>query len=240
MIGQLFCFPYAGAGAGVYGRWRRSLPDVDLRPVELPGHGRRLDEPLIDDMPALACLLAEEMRPQIREPFALFGHSLGALLALEVAHALRGSSTRPCEPALLLASGTAAPGRRDDRDLAGEKSDQELVEHLRRYGGTSEALLAEHELMQLTLPVLRADFRMCGRYRQRPRPPLGCAIHVLGGRDDTATVEQLEAWGEECLGGSSLTLFDGGHFFLFQHEAAVLGLIRGHLLAAMPPRAAVA
>lgn len=238
MIHQIFCLPHAGASAAPYGRWRRLLPGIDLRPVELPGHGRRLDEPLIDDMQTLAAQLAEELQGVLRPPYALFGHSLGALLAFETAHVLRERGFTA--PSALFASGTAAPGRRDDREFASEKSDAELIDHLRRYQGTSEAVLAESELMRLTLPVLRADFRMCGRYRHRPRRPLGCPIHVLGGRDDTATAEQLEAWGEESSGGFSRTMFDGGHFFLFRHETAVVELVR-RLLTSLPrPCAAVA
>lgn len=238
MIRQLFCFPHAGASAAPYGRWRRLLPGVDLRPVELPGHGRRLDEPLLDDMPALAAQLVEELRGILRPPYALFGHSLGALLAFEVAHLLRESGSPA--PSALFASGTAAPGRRDDREFSGDKSDAELIEHLRRYQGTSDAVLAESELMRLTLPVLRADFRMCGRYRHRSRPPLDCPIHVLAGRDDTATTEQLEAWAEESVTGFSRTMFDGGHFFLFRHEADVVGLVCRLLSGPALPRAAVA
>ena len=234
---RLFCLPYAGASAALFSRWRRQLPGLELRPVELPGRGRRFAEPLQDDMPSLARQLARELRAEAQDPYALFGHSLGALLAFEVAHALR--ELRCPAPQALFASGTAAPGRRDDRELAGEKSDAELIDHLRRLDGTAEAVLAEPELMRLTLPLLRTDFRMCGRYRHRPRPALACPIHVLAGRGDTATIEQLLAWGEESGPGFTLSLFDGGHFFLFRQQAAVIGLIRDRLPAArLPLRAA--
>jgi surfactin synthase thioesterase subunit len=238
LIPQLFCLPYAGASASVYGRWRRMLPGVDLHPVELPGRGRRFAEPLQDDMSSRARQLAEELSGGISGPYALFGHSLGALLAFEVAHALR-ERRRPA-PEALFASGTAAPGRRDDREFAGEKSDAELVDHLRRLDGTAEAVFAEPDLMRLTLPVLRADFRMCGRYRYRRRPLLACPIHVLAGRDDTATIEQLLAWGDESGPGFTLSLFDGGHFFLFEHQAAVIGEIRSRLRYVQRPLRAVA
>ena len=238
MIPQLFCLPYAGASASIYGRWRRMLPDLDLRPVELPGRGRRFAEALQDDMPSLAHQLAEELSAEIGGPYALFGHSLGALLAFELAHALR--ELRCPAPEALFASGTAAPGRRDDREFIGEKSDAELVDHLRRLDGTADAVFAEPDLMRLTLPVLRADFRMCGRYRYRRRPLLACPIHVLAGRDDTATIEQLLAWGDESGPGFTLSLFDGGHFFLFQQQGAVLGEIRSRLRRVQQPLRAAA
>lgn len=236
---RLFCLPYSGASATVYGRWYRNLDDViEIRPVELPGRGRRFDEPLQDDLIGLAGRLADEIRGEMSAPYALFGHSLGAVLAFEVARALRECSGPV--PVALFASGTAAPSRRDDSGLAGEKSDAELIERLRRFKGTPEEVIANDELMRLTLPVLRADFRMLGRYKYRRGPQLDCPIHALGGRDDTATLDQLLAWRDESAPGFSLSLFDGGHFFINEHQDAVLDLLRNRLQAAAPLRYVVA
>lgn len=221
----------------MYGKWRRRLSNaIDIRPIELPGRGTRFGEPLQDDMPPLANQLARETRSTLTAPYALFGHSLGALLAFEIAHALRG---RHCPaPIALVVSGTAAPSRRNDDRFAKEMSDAELLEQLRGFNGTPEAVIADAELMRLMLPVLRADFRMCGRYRYRRRAPLDCAIHVLGGRGDTATSDQLLTWCEEGEPGGSLTLFDGGHFFIHEQEAAVLSLLRDRLQIEPQRRAA--
>ncbi|PTT94383.1 thioesterase, partial [Pseudomonas sp. HMWF005] len=161
----LLCLPYSGASAMVYSRWRRQLPSwLHLQPVELPGRGARFDEPLQIDMRALARQLAREQKPGLHTPYALFGHSLGALLACEMAHAFRELGAP--EPVALFASGTAAPTMRSDYDrgFAEARSDDELIEQLRTFQGTSEEVLANKELMSLTLPVLRADFMMCGRF----------------------------------------------------------------------------
>lgn len=226
---RLFCLPYSGASAAVYGRWRPALGGgVDVRPVEIPGRGRRFAEAFAEDIGDLAGRLAREIWGELGTEHALFGHSLGALLAFEMAHALRELGAPP--PAALLVSGTEAPERRDDRRFAGLTSDADLIGRLRDLAGTPDEVLENEELMRLTLPVLRADFAMCGRYRHRPRRPLDCPIVVLAGRQDEPTVEQLDAWRQEGTGPFSLTLFDGGHFFLRDREPEVLRLIRAALL----------
>ncbi|MGZ0785145.1 thioesterase II family protein [Pseudomonas saponiphila] len=227
---NLLCLPYSGASAMVYSRWRRQLPSwLHLQPVELPGRGSRYAEPLHTDLRELARQLAQELRPTLNSPYALFGHSLGALLACELAHALRALGCP--EPLALFASGTAAPTLRSeyDRGFAEPKTDAQLIEQLRTLNGTSEEVLANQELMSLTLPILRADFLLCGGYRPLQRPLLNCPVHVLGGKADRATSEQLIGWSKETHGSFSVDMLAGGHFFIHEHEARVLSLIKGHL-----------
>ena len=228
---NLLCLPYSGASAMVYSRWRRKLPAwLQVRPVELPGRGARLAEPLHTDMQGLARQLANEQRLAASTPYALLGHSLGALLAFELAHELQALGCPP--PLALFACGTAAPTRREGYDGANwrePRSDAELIDELRELQGTPEDVLANQELMSLTLPVLRADFLLCGRYAYRERAPLRCPLHVLGGTDDRATEEQLLAWGRESLGEFSLERFPGGHFFIHEHEDRVLATLTAAL-----------
>ena len=226
----LLCLPYSGASAMVYSRWRRKLPEwLQLQPVELPGRGARFDEPLHTDMRALAMQLARELRPTLKAPYALFGHSLGALMACELAHAFRALGCP--EPVALFASGTAAPSMRADYDrgFAEPKTDAELIEQMRTLNGTSEEVLANEELMSLTLPVLRADFLLCGRFQPVQRPLLKCPVHVLGGKADKATTEQLIGWSKETQGSFSVDMLAGGHFFIHEHEAKVLRVIKDQL-----------
>jgi len=226
----LLCLPYSGASAMVYSRWRRQLPSwMQLQPVELPGRGARYDEPLQIDMRALARQLARELKPTLQTPYALFGHSLGALLACELAHAFRDLGVP--EAVALFASGTAAPSMRSDYDrgFAEARSDEELIDQLRTFQGTSEEVLANQELMSLTLPVLRADFMMCGRFTPVERPLLNCPVHVLGGKEDRATTEQLIGWSKETLGSFSVDMMTGGHFFIHEHEARVIRTLKSHL-----------
>ena len=226
----LLGLPYSGASAMVYSRWRRKLPQwLTLLPVELPGRGARFGEPLHTDMRRLALQLAQEQIATLKTPYALFGHSLGALLACEMAHALRSLGCP--ESVALFASGTAAPTMRADYDrgFAKPKTDAELIEQLRTLNGTSEEVLANEELMSLTLPVLRADFLLCGRFEPQQRPLLNCPVHVLGGKADRATTEQLIGWSKETRGSFSLDMLSGGHFFIHEHEAKVLRVIKDQL-----------
>ncbi|MBK5414387.1 alpha/beta fold hydrolase [Pseudomonas sp. TH31] len=226
----LLCLPYSGASAMVYSRWRRKLPQwLQLQPVELPGRGARFDEPLHTDMRGLAMQLAKELRLTLKTPYALFGHSLGALMACELAHALRALGCP--EPVALFASGTAAPTLRADYDrgFAEPKTDAELIDQLRTLNGTSEEVLANEELMSLTLPILRADFLLCGRFQPIQRPLLKCPVHVLGGKADKATTEQLIGWSKETHGSFSVDMLAGGHFFIHEHEPKVLRVIKDHL-----------
>ncbi|MBA6130704.1 MULTISPECIES: alpha/beta fold hydrolase [Pseudomonas] len=228
---NLLCLPYSGASAMVYSRWRRKLPSwVQVRPVELPGRGARMAEPLHTDMQALARQLASEQRLAANAPYALLGHSLGALLAFELAHELQALGCPA--PLALFACGTAAPTRREDYDgrhWREPKTDAELISELRELQGTPEEVLANAELMSLTLPTLRADFLLCGTYAYRQRPALSCPLHVLAGTDDRANDEQLRAWGKETHGEFSLQMFPGGHFFIHEHEDRVLDALTASL-----------
>ncbi|MHC8306629.1 thioesterase II family protein [Pseudomonas sp. PB3P13] len=226
----LLCLPYSGASAMVYSRWRRKVPEwLNVQPVELPGRGARFGEPLHTDMRRLAMQLAQEQKATLNAPYALFGHSLGALLACEMAHAFR--SLGCSEPVALFASGTAAPTMRTDYDqgFANPKTDAELIEQLRTLNGTREEVLANEELMNLTLPILRADFLLCGRFEPTRRPLLKCPVHVLGGKADRATTEQLIGWSRETHGSFSVDMLAGGHFFIHEHEAKVLRVIKDQL-----------
>ncbi|AUA32694.1 thioesterase [Pseudomonas sp. SGAir0191] len=228
---NLLCLPYSGASAMVYSRWRRALPAwLQVRPVELPGRGARMAEALHTDMQGLARQLAQEQRLATSTPYALLGHSLGALLAFELAHELQALGCPP--PLALFACGTAAPTRREDYDgqrWREPKSDTELIDELRELQGTPEQVLANDELMSLTLPILRADFLLCGTYAYRQRPALGCPLHVLGGEEDRASREQLQAWQHETQRTFSLQMFPGGHFFIHDHEPGVLAALTSAL-----------
>ena len=226
---SLLCLPYSGASASVYGRWRRTLPSwIRVQPVELPGRGRRLDEPLQTDMGALVRQLANEL--QVQAPYVLLGHSLGALLAFELAHALR--AVGHVEPQALVVCGSAAPTRREDYSGPSwrePRGDARLMDDLRRLGGTPEAVLADAELMRMALPVLRADFLLCGHYRYGHLHPLTCPIRAFAGADDRPSADQLEAWRRETTGPFERTYLPGGHFFIHTQESAFLDALAGYL-----------
>jgi surfactin synthase thioesterase subunit len=160
---------------------------------------------------------------------------MGSLLAFELACALRAQGLPA--PRALVVSGGSAPAQRDYLRFRNPLDDEQLVAELRSLQGTPSAVLQHAELMQLTLPILRADFLLCGRYRSQPTAPLDCPLHVFAGVTDRATLEQLQGWSVHTAAGFSLDMFPGGHFFIHEHESAVLERLAACLSASMPARA---
>ncbi|MES2249459.1 MAG: alpha/beta fold hydrolase [Pseudomonadota bacterium] len=225
----LLCLPCAGASASMYLRWRRFLPPwVRIVPVELPGRGARMGETCVEDFDAMVARICAEHADAMRGDFALFGHSMGALLVHGVARRLQ-SLRRPL-PCALLVSGCAAPSRRDPGRFDGGEDDASLIAELRKQGGTPEEVFASEELMRITLDTLRADRRVCRSHvHVAAWPPLPLPIHAFAGRQDDIEVPAMAAWSEETGGAFTLDWFEGGHFFLRQHEAAFLAALARRL-----------
>lgn len=220
----LFSLPCAGASAAMYLRWRRRLPSwVWMQPIELPGRGGRLHETPEKTFDALTARLCDELEMNPSQRYALFGHSMGALLAYRVAHCLR-ARMRPL-PVALLVSACAAPSQQDWKRYADKDSDASLIAELRKQDGTPEEVFENPELLSMTLGLLGADYRLCASFRYQELPPLSLPIHVFGGRADEIHVPRLEAWQLESAVNFSLDWFDGGHFFLRQHEEAFLSVL---------------
>jgi medium-chain acyl-[acyl-carrier-protein] hydrolase len=183
--------------------------------------------------------LAEALRPQLDRPFAFFGHSLGALVAFELARRLERDGGPV--PVRLLVSGCAAPQvPRDGRPLH-VLPEAEFRSELRGLNGTPAAVLENEELMELLLPTLRADFALCETYTFIPGPPLTCPINAWGGlNDDAVSRQSLDAWQEQTTGSFRLHLLPGDHFFLHTSRPKLLQMVaedlRGTVAGATPGR----
>lgn len=229
----LYCFAHAGGSATSYVRWKRQLPAwLTLEPVELPGHGSRIGEPLETQLPRMVEAAQAWLLPRLRTPFALFGHSMGSAVAFELACRLR--ETAAPEPLVLFASGADAPSRRDHARYAQLTSDHDLRAELARLDGTPDAALASEELMEFALPVLRADFQACAGYRCPVGRRIGSPIHVFGGTEDSTTAATLEAWGEHTTATHTVEMFSGGHFFIREHEPELLRRIVARITSLLP------
>jgi surfactin synthase thioesterase subunit len=230
---RLLCLPCAGASATMYLRWCRQLPEwIELLPLELPGRGSRLGEPFVEDFGALVVQLCHEHESAMQGAYALFGHSMGALLAYGIAQQLQAEG-RPL-PLALFVSGSPAPSRRDAGRFTRKDDHAGLVADLRSQGGTPEAVFDSPELLRMTLDTLGADYRVCESFVRRPLPPLAMPVHAFGGRHDDIAAERIAAWRHETQGSCSVSWFDGGHFFIRQQEAMVLRAITRELT---PPAA---
>ena len=210
---RLFCFPYAGGAAVAFRDWPPLLgPSVEMCAVELPGHGTRLREPLVSRLESWVEPLASALEPWLDREFAFFGHSLGALLAFEVALRVGATGRRPSG---LCVSASAAPHMVAPGDPTSTLPRPAFIEKLRRLGGTPPAVLAHPELMTIMEPMLRADFAAFENYRCRPGAQLDCPIAAFGGlRDPIVKRDRLEGWREHTRAGFSLEMFPGDHFFV--------------------------
>jgi len=224
----LFCLPFAGGAAGAFRDWRGALPaGVELCPIHLPGRESRFSEPAIGDIDALMDPLVEGVAPHAGGPYALFGHSMGGLIAFELADRLRRLG-RP--PAWFFASGARAPHVPQAPPRRHVLSDEELLVEVRNLNGTPPELLAEPELMSLMLPTLRSDFQLVETYRYRPREPLACPVVALGGGDDPdVSLDELTAWREHAAGRFEFHVFAGDHFFIDTCRDELLAMLSERL-----------
>jgi medium-chain acyl-[acyl-carrier-protein] hydrolase len=225
----LFCFPYAGGSAAVFRTWPKALTAVDVRAVQLPGRGGRLREAPHTRVRDLAVAAVDGLGPHFGQPFALFGHSFGALVAFEMARELRRRGGP--QPFHLFISARRGPRRPDPvPPMHGLPEEQFLAEVRARYGGIPDAILQEPELLALLLPALRADLEAVETYSYEPEAPLDIPISVFGGLDDPwAKLDDLESWRTETAGPFCLTRFPGGHFYFDQAPAPLLEELGGQL-----------
>ncbi|MFF2012625.1 thioesterase II family protein [Streptomyces sp. NPDC058195] len=233
---RLFCLPYAGGGASAYRAWPGLAPaHVRVHPLELPGRGTRWGETPVGGMPLMTEMLADALAGHLDRPYALFGHSMGALIAFELTRALRARGLP--QPAHLFVSGSDAPDLPRGRRPIHAAPDAEVLEELRFLGGTPSELLEDPALMKLVLPALRADFSLLETYRYHAQPPLAVPLTVFGGDADPLVASgQLHRWLRQTSAASRLVVLPGEHFFLHSAVADVLAEVAGDLasLGALP------
>ena len=208
------CFPHAGAGAAGYlGLSRLLPPGIALRVAQLPGREGRFREPPYRDARALARAMLPAVEALADRPIVLFGHSLGAIVAYELAREMRGGGLPA--PAHLYVSGRQAPHVGLRGRATWDLTDDALIEALRELGGTPETVLGDQELFGLIAPALRADLEMNERYEHTPGDPLTTAITAFAAdRDPRATPGEVAAWADHTTSRFAFVEVDGDHFAL--------------------------
>jgi medium-chain acyl-[acyl-carrier-protein] hydrolase len=227
---RLFCFPYAGGTAAVFRNWPRYLPsEIEVCAIQYPGRGSRLAEPLSEDVVDVMNRIYEDLQPFFQKPFAFFGHSMGALVSYEFARRLqREKQARPFE---LFVSGCTGPHVRSIDEPTYNLPEPEFIAELRRLQGTPAEVLENAELMQLMMPIIRADFKASQTYKYNPGPPLECPIRAFGGlKDEMAPREKVEAWSEHTTGSFRAQMLPGDHFFLNSSQSLLTRIVAQELL----------
>jgi len=226
----LFCFPYAGGSASVFNKWKPYLhPSVELKPVELAGRGKRMSEPFYGSVPEMIDDVFLRIRNDIvNAPYALFGHSMGAMIAYELVHTIKEHRLPP--PLHVFFSGRAAPQTRIYEKNYLLMTNEEFKKEIMGLGGTPPEFFEHPELMELFLPLLKNDFHLAEtEIRGSEIVPLDGAITVLLGKEDDLTAEHCVGWKHHTGRLCTMYHFAGGHFFLHGEMEQIVKIINNTL-----------
>ena len=230
---RLFCFPYAGGSSAIFYGWNNYIsPAVEMCSVQLPGREGRLTMPPYTSMRPLVQAVGNAILPFLDKPYVLFGHSLGGLIAFELARYLYDLGVP--RPLSLLVSAAEAPHVSGAPDRLHTLPDDELIGQLSLLQGTPQEILQHPEVMQLLLPTIRADLQVFETYTYRAGPPLPCPITVFGGLDDKRVERPgLENWHHHTARVCSLTMLPGDHFFIHSARRALVERVGYYAEAAL-------
>lgn len=228
---KLFCLPYAGGSATIYRKWKEHLhPQIECVPIELAGRGLRFSEPLYTSWHQAIEDLFDRVKPYLDgSPVALFGYSMGSMLAFELAHKVKDWTGR--DPQHVFLAARSAPDRQRKRRSIHHLPDAEFLDEVMKMGGTPDEIKKHKDLLHLFLPILRADFTIIETYECFPKETkLNCNFTVLGGAKDNIHNEDLMAWNAYTDGHTSLYQLDGDHFFIHHNMDQMIHLIHQKIL----------
>lgn len=231
-VARLVCFPWAGGGSIHYARWGNIIGLIEVYAVRLPGRESRVKEPFHQSMQQVVEEVVTVLLPVLKEkPFALFGHSFGAMSCFAFAESLK--RTYGIEPIHVFLSGASAPysETRINAPSRSGLSDEEFLHWMSTIGGTPPELLANPEVMKLFLPPLKADLHVVENYRcPRPEKPfLSCPVSCFDGTQDMP--HDLKAWKDMTSGDFTIQMLPGAHFYLKEaaNEKIILDHVTKHL-----------
>lgn len=227
----VYCFPFAGGAQYCYRDLAAFVPaPVRLVTLEPPGRGKRTSEPLLTDLNAVARdAHSQIMRCPPTDPYALFGHSMGAYVAYLVLALLMRDETVP-PPAQVFVSGRGGPSAPRSEKPWNNAPRNEFVKKLSELGGASAFILEDPAMMEYFEPIIRADVRAVEAHVHEPTGPFDVPFTVMIGRADNTTKQEALAWQAESVEPIRLLQYNGGHFFIFDHGAAIGGLFAEALI----------
>lgn len=228
---KLFCLPYAGGSSVAYYKWKHLLKhDIKLEPVELKGRGSRYNEELYSDFEEAVNDIYMNIKDKIIEDeYAIFGHSMGSLLAFELCHKIIENNGKI--PKHIFFSGYKAPHCQRKKRILHKLPDAEFMNEVIKLGGTPIEVIENKELYNLVIPILRSDFKMLETYKYIERnKAIECDITILNGREDKLTSDELNEWKRHSSKNTNIITFEGDHFFINKNVNKIINLIETTLL----------
>lgn len=237
-VARIVCYPHAGGSASFFHPLATAVDeDLDVVAIQYPGRQDRLRERCLESIHELADNVLTATSHLFDRPVVFFGHSMGALVAFELA--LRLERSRPREDLGLVVSGRRAPSTYRPAGVDTD-DDEAMVREIRSLGGTDERLLDRDNGLDLILPAIRGDYRAVESYRPSDPATLRCPIDVLtGDADSKTTLEEARAWGAHTSSRCDVRVYSGGHFFLAEHQASIVELVSRAAREASAPRASM-
>jgi len=222
---RLFCFHYGGGSGVSFYPWIGKIPNfVELMVVELPGRGNNMSQPLLTDVHDITIFLVEEIKYYLDKPFVFFGHSVGSLISFELTKAMKGQNL-PL-PVHLILSGSMAPHTLHKRQHICHLDDEAFSKELKIYNGIPQEVQNESSLMDIFLPIIRADMSIIENYKYSPSKPLECDITTITGNDDlTVSREDAKAWGHYTGLSYNHCTLNGDHFFIKTALQEVINIV---------------
>jgi surfactin synthase thioesterase subunit len=227
---DLFCFPYAGSGASIFYSWANHLnPKINIYGFQAPGKEDRISEDLIIDLNILIQNAVQELKQIINKPFVLFGHSMGSVLAFEIAKSLESENITP---KLVILSGRPPPKFGLRMNPISHLGDKELITELYKLEGTDTRILENDELMELLLPIIRADFRISEAYQSSASLKINSPMIAIGSEEDPWLNEaEFNDWKDYSNSTTKIQFFPGGHFYLREHLDLLSTFLNTEILA---------
>lgn len=223
---KLYCLPYAGGSSIYYLQWKQELnSDIELHTIELAGRGGRFNEALYNSLDEMV----EDVFLQIKEDlddadYAIYGHSMGSLICYELCHKIQDSGYKM--PKHIFLSGKGAPHIKDKDEFMYNLNDEEFKSKLREIGGTPDEVLKSNELLELFLPIIRADFKVVETYNYvEKNKKLNVSATILNGKEDDLTLPQIFEWRNHFSCDCRFYTFTGGHFFINENKSNIISII---------------
>ncbi|WP_291584166.1 thioesterase II family protein [Clostridium sp. UBA6640] len=228
---KLFCIPYAGGSGLIFYKWKKYLNSyIQLEPIELKGRGRRFGEKFYETLEEAVNDIFEIIKVQIEnEEYAIYGHSMGSLLAYELYYKINSENLRM--PTHMLFSGHEAPNiERQERNIH-LLPDDEFIKEVIDLGGTPEDISNNKELLDLFIPILRSDFRILDNYKYKEgRNKIHCDISIFNGKQDDISLEAILKWKEHGDKSFNVYNFEGNHFFINDNVENITKIINETLI----------